>query len=251
MNGYRNKETNWRDVDQTICEVDGWEWDGFNDTSGHWLMTTPSRQDCSYDHNLIKIFVSPKDRANVKEIFEPCTKWLFENAHQRFGAKASQQIRNDAICFWVVREDFFSFEKILMQFEEKLCKPLSFVPYRNKLGISIELFDQSYNASIAEMIFNYFKTVNEVSEISLNAMINGYVRDWNTYGSEYSGKDAEQLVTILESFDVLFGRKKIDDNHLFLQDDNAFWKVLEQCECWHDYNQYLENPEKKLWWMRN
>jgi hypothetical protein len=159
-----------------------------------------------------------------------------------FHAKISIRERKDHICLWVSNADFYTLEKYLSKFDDLLCSPLDFVPYRGKVGITREFFSwSSYNGLVSELIALYFETVSSEEDVDVIDMYSKYVSAWNGDNDEknpfmdrFKASNAQELIVLLESLDVIVGNKVIQDESILLNGDDSMWRALGESKNWHD-----------------
>lgn len=62
-----------------------------------------------------------------------------------------------------------------------LIESIPFIAYKNKLGISKDFpgTEISHNSTMAHIISDYLKNVQDVESINLEAMYNNYIAKWN------------------------------------------------------------------------
>ena len=222
--------------------------------SSVWTQVTVGDRNNEVDLVLqIKAYVSVEGTA-VKDIFLGAVDALIKDGKHTFHSKVSNRKRKDSMCFWVSRHDFFVLEEYLKQHESKLVKSLDFVPYRGKIGITREFVDgssESYNGELATILCQYFSTVKNRDEIDIFKMYQMFVDLWNddeTVGMSESDNpfyhtDAQVLITMLESLDVMLGRTELDNDNFLLSDDR-FWCDLARQPCWSDVEKHMSRYRK-------
>ena len=102
-----------------------------------------------------------------------------------------------------------------------------FIASRECLGISRDLMDiKSHNAQQATLLWDYFQYVGAEDEIDIEEMYRMFILGWNCeleedniFRKDFGDTTAQTFVILLDSLDVLLGRKKITDDSLFLNDD--------------------------------
>lgn len=133
--------------------------------------------------------------------------------------------------------------------------PIRFIAYKNGLGISHELNITSHNSLNAEIIQKYFKLVQDREEIALSKMISLYVLGWNgklgkKHPFSYFKQDrADAIVVLLETLDLILGRRFFNDTSILLNDTPEFWDALSSSVCWCDFEELyvagINNKTKK------
>ena len=90
-------------------------------------------------------------------------------------------------------------------------------------------------------MWDYFQIVNGREDIELEEMYQMFVLGWNGELSEdncfckhFSGVTAQLFVLMMDSLDVLVGRKQIDDKSLLINDDPKIWNMMVDARCWDD-----------------
>lgn len=205
------------------------------------------------DLSLIKVYISVSDDARIIDVFETLLRKLISEGKHRFHAKISKKKRKDHICFWVAREDFFLLEQSVIDFESILITPLEFVAYRGKLGISREMFSwDSYNGILAGLICLYLSLIKNVEEISAIAMYSRYVEAWNgdlpsedSFSEHYKSSNAQELIILLESLNVILGNDKVDDSSILLNGDSDLWHILGNSRNWYEVGDKYFRSYKK------
>lgn len=202
------------------------------------------RKDNAYlsDMSLVKVYVSVKEQKDIQSIFECVVRYLIEECKDLFHAKVSVRERHDHICLWISKEVFLKLEKYLMRFDEVLYTPLDFVPYRGKLGITREFFSwSSYNGLLSELIVAYLSSARSIDDIDVLDMYFKYVKAWNgDYVDEnslfgrFKASNAQELIILLESLDVIVGNSAINDDNILLNCDSKMWCALGESKNWHD-----------------
>ncbi len=224
-------------VDDALLSLrESCEMSHINTYDSYWGHLEMEKQHCS-DLGFIKVYVSVTE--NVISIFKDLAKFLIENAQYRFHVKTAKIQRNDHMCFWLAREDFFRFETYVQKYD--LSTPLPFIAYRGKLGISHELgsFD-SHTGIQAMVISSYLQAVASEQDIDLLDMYSMYVKSWNGEGLEtFKGHNAQELLILLETLDVLLGNNTISDDHILLTDDADFWRKLSDSKNWYQVGKKL------------
>ena len=140
------------------------------------------------------------------------------------------------------RNEFFLLEEYLNEHFANLRKGNPFIAHRGFIGISKDLLDvDSHDAQQAKLMWDYFQIVNGREDIELEEMYQMFVLGWNGELSEdncfckhFSGATAQLFVLMMDSLDVLVGRKQIDDNSLLINDDPKIWNMMVDARCWDD-----------------
>ena len=217
-------------------------WINVDDSNWARFELRRNKNDGLSDMSLIKVFVSVSDQDNLLKVFENLTKFLVDKGTQLFHAKISLRERNDHICFWVSREDFLMFEKYISKYDDVLYKPLVFTAYRGKLGISREFVTwSSHNGFVAELISMYLKCVKSTDDIDVIDMYSQFVEAWNgdrsaddSFSKELKKSNAQELIIMLESLNVILGNNVIDDDNILLSSDASLWTALGESKNWHE-----------------
>lgn len=218
-------------------------WIDINDS--HWARFDLDRyeNDKGYgDMALVKVYISVSKSSDVLRVFEDVVRFLIDNGKHLFHAKTSLRKRSDHICLWLAREDFFLLEKYVEKYEEILVKPLDFVAYRGKLGITREFHSwSSHNGLISELIETYLKNISSRSEIDVVKMFSDYVRAWNgdldednAFSKEYRKSNAQELIIMLESLKVILSNSVIEDDNILLSGDGSMWCLLGESKNWYE-----------------
>lgn len=226
-----------------------WKEHGLVSNSGSWIQVIYSRLDKQDEGSPakpegLKVYACLRDK-NVEEVFVESLRYLLKHADETFAAKIATSNRSDQMCYWVSQRGFRLLEEFYRPYRNRQVESLPFVAYRNHLGISKEFFgvDYSHNATIAHIIADYLKTVNDVTDVDLEDMFNNYIMKWNGDIYEegnYSGfknNSAHSFVVILDSLDAILGQTRITDNHPLISGDRHIWRVLSECRCWADVNE--------------
>lgn len=182
-------------------------------------------------HDLIKVYATPRDRLHVAEIYAEAVSILLDRSEDTFFSKVSRRFRDDPLCFWVSRKDYFRLEKFFEPYD--LETPLPFVPFRGNLGISKEL-THSYNGTIARLMKYYFASEPEV--VNLKDMYSLLVRyrrgelleDHPMEHDYYGWNSIRTVMVLLKSSEALLNEEYISDNHILLKDDLEMWWELEK-----------------------
>lgn len=197
--------------------------------------------------SLIKIYISVKESNEITEVFKAVVEYLMNNCTGMFHAKVTKILRDDQICMWICREDFFQLEEYLKSCSDKLYTPLKFIAYRGKIGISRELYElNSHNGLQAKLISTYFKTIDAVAEIDLLDMYKKYVAAWNgklpendIFTKEFKYSNAQEFIILLETLHILIGDGSIDDNHILLSNDAKIWLILKWTKDWGEIGDFI------------
>ena len=194
------------------------------------------------DMALIKVYISVSDAEMIVAVFEDVIRYLLNNGEHLFHAKVSRYERNDHICLWVGKEDFLQLEKYIQKYDDILITPLPFVAYRGKLGISREFYSwESHNGVQSGLICTYLNIVDSRENIDLLEMYSLFVRGWNgdlndehLFTKEYKNENAQALLILLESINVILGNTEITDDHLLLNGDGDLWYALGSSKNWYE-----------------
>ena len=99
----------------------------------------------------------------------------------------------------------------------------------------------SHNAQQAKILWDYFSIISNEDDIDIEEMYQLFVLGWNSelsedhiFNRDFSGCTAQMFVLIMDSLDVLLGKKQIDDGSLLLNDDLNIWYLLGNSWCWGD-----------------
>ena len=194
----------------------------------------------------IKVYVTCRD-SRVRELYVGAIRELMRNGKDGLTAKVSRVVRDETICFYLSRQDFFVLEKYLKNKSDLLKKGNPFIAHRGLLGISRDLMDyDSHNAQNAKLLWDYFQTVPDVSEVDLEEMYRLYVLGWNAELSEdnifrihFEKSTAQAFIMMMDTLDVLLGKNEITDDSLLLNGDGKLWNDLTNGVCWGDLGRYL------------
>ncbi len=193
----------------------------------------------------IKVYVCLEDK-DAAVVFVESIKHLLKNANNTFAAKISTLRRNDQICYWVSPEDFRHLEDFFAPMYNNLIESIPFIAYKNKLGISKDFpgTEISHNPTMAHIISDYLKNVQDVESINLEAMYNNYIAKWNAdiWEDTYdSFKDCSILsfVVIMDTLDAILGNRSITNNSLMFSDKKELWYMLSDCRCWAELNDVI------------
>ncbi|MDO4337639.1 MAG: hypothetical protein Q4C91_06060 [Eubacteriales bacterium] len=200
----------------------------------------------------IKVYITVEG-TKLRKLFTGAMKILLERGTHSFAGKVSKKKRLEHMCFWVGRDDFFLLEEYFSEYADRLITPIPFVAYRGKLGISREFRDwPSHNGKQAQMISDYFSTIRDEDEISVAEMYSMFVRAWNgdlpqdhPMIRDFKDATAQTLLVLLDSIDVIFGKKAIDDDHLLLSEDEQLWEALSRWRCWKEVGDIMSGGDTK------
>ncbi len=193
------------------------------------------------DMALVKTYISVSKPLEVVHVFEDVLRFLIDNGTHRFKAKIAIRERKDHICLWLCREDFFLLEKYIVKYDEILESPLEFVPYRGKLGVTREFSSWlSYNGLLSELIEIYLKGIETRDEIDVIDMYSAYVKAWNgdlkednPFSEKYRESNAQELLVLLESLNVILGNAAVGDDSILLSGNGELWDALGQANSWY------------------
>ena len=194
----------------------------------------------------IKVYVTCRD-SRVKELYIGAIRELMRNGKDGLTAKVSRVVRDETICFYLSRQDFFVLETYLKNKSDMLKKGNPFIAHRGLLGISRDLMDyDSHNVQNAKLLWDYFQTVPDVSEVDLEEMYRLYVLGWNAELSEdnifrihFEKSTVQAFILMMDTLDVLLGKSEITDDSLLLNGDRKLWNDLTNGVCWGDLGRYL------------
>ena len=180
--------------------------------------------------------------SDVLPVFEDVIQFLITHGSHRCHAKISLSKRNDHICLWIAREDFFALEAHLEKYSSLFTEALPFVAYRNNIGISRELVSwDSHNGIQADLICVYLQNVSSADDVDVLHMYETYVKAWNgdldsshPFTRMYKSGNAQELLILLESLDVILGNNIISDDHLLLNGDAKLWHDLGASKNWFE-----------------
>lgn len=205
------------------------------------------------DLALIKVYVSVGDVAQIPEIFCDAVRLLLMEGSTRFHAKVSRIKRRDSMCFWVSRNDFDLLEKYFADCRNITGGAMPFIAYRGKLGISRELatFD-SHNSLQAQLISSYFNSLDNVDEVDLGKLYSLLLKAWNGELKEghpvrkaFQYSRVQSILLLLDTMDILTGKTRLDDDHLFLQENESLWRALGQAACWEEVEKFCRAALQK------
>lgn len=194
----------------------------------------------------IKVYASMKN-GKAEGVFLESLKFLMDNVRNGFAAKLSVYYRSDQICYWIAPDDFHCLEQFFMPYNDDMEVPMPFMAYLGKLGISKDFpgSDRSHNSMQADIIFDYFRSVNDIEQLDLEDMYNNYISKWNAIIEDDSlcgFKDCSALsfVVILDTLDAILGKRPINHNSFLMAGDGQFWRILADSRCWADVNTRLQ-----------
>ena len=204
------------------------------------------------DLSLVKVYLSTRDHTNCVALFQDVVTFLAQTCRHRFHAKVSRYKRSDQICLWVPRRDFFALERHIASYDE-LVTPLPFVAYRNKLGVSREFCSwDSHNGVQATLISCYLQQMGDEASIDVLDMYSMYVRAWNgeldedhPLTKEFMHSNAQELLILLETLDVLLGNAELTDDCLLLNGDGSLWYALGSARNWHAVQTSIERMQAR------
>ncbi|MCR5603803.1 MAG: hypothetical protein K6G27_08895 [Lachnospiraceae bacterium] len=209
---------------------------------GKFDLERVEREEGYGDLALVKIYLSVADTKQITVVFEDVLRFLIDNGKHLFHAKVSRMPRNDHICLWIGREDFFLLEDYIIKYDKILFSPLPFVAYRKKLGISREFYSwESHNGVQSELISLYLKNIGSRDEIDVIDMYSHYTSAWNgdaedddPFTDAFKRENAQALLILLESLNVIMGNEEIGDDHLLLNGDGGLWHSLGNAKNWYE-----------------
>ncbi len=205
------------------------------------------------DMALVKTYISVSKSSEVLRVFEDVVRFLIDNGGHLFHAKISLKHRVDHICLWVAREDFFILEKYVEKYDEILEKTLYFVAYRGKLGITREFHSWcSHNGFISELIKTYLESVDSEDEINVINMLSYFVKAWNgdleednSFSKNYRESNAQELIVLLESMNIILGNSTLDDDNILLNGDGKMWCALGESKNWYQVGIKFKELERE------
>ena len=149
------------------------------------------------------------------------------------------------------RPDFFALERHVTELDTPICTPLPFTAYRGDIGISRELASwDSHNGVQASLIGCYLESVGSEKDVDVLDMYAHYVRAWNgdlpkdhPMSKEFRNANAQELLILLETLDVLLGNSELIDGGLLLNGDASLWHDLGSARNWYKLGQLLLHAE--------
>ena len=214
---------------------------GDKDGNWFWVEGEFAEEEPLGNLGLVKVYASVADFAKTADIFYDAVHIIIQESDHRFHAKMGKYKRKDNMCFWVSRKTFFELEKYFFSISGELVCNIPFVPYRGKLGVSREFSTfGSLSSETAEMIADYFRTVKCENEIDFGDMYSLMVGAWNKELPEVEKKieesfeyfNAQTILILLDTADVLTDRTEISDDHIFLTEDSRMWRALGSSHSW-------------------
>jgi len=233
-----------------------WKWVRLDGNDNFWdyvKVGALHKENEIHNCEMIKVYVSIDDDVHVATIFIDAITSLLSCGINSFYAKVSKYKRNDVMCFWLSKHDYHVLSDCLSTYQTELRQKLPFIAYHNNLGIGREMASwDSQSAIQAELITTYFSLVQKPEDISLSEMYHLFVKGWNNdldaehpMTKKYKETNAQILLVLLDSIDVITGKTVMDDKHLLLQDDRAIWEALCDGENWAAVGErYLQEIEK-------
>lgn len=220
------------------------------DKDSHWVRLDCERGDryeCN-DMALVKAYLSVANEGDLREVFRKTVCFLIQEGQHRFHAKAARKMRADQICLWVSREDFFRLENYVRSMDQLLIKPLPFVAYRGKIGISRELHSwDSHNGVQATLVSVYLGSVQDKDKIDVRDMYEQYVNAWNgdleeghALSREFKRSNAQEFIILMESIHCILGNNEIDDDHILLSGDSSMWSALGESKNWFEVGERIK-----------
>jgi len=206
----------------------------FRDTSsGYWHVFKAFRKDSDSHYiggpNLTKGYIS-FSTLEINDIFNDSIDYLTKHCNETFGCKATLYKRTDQICYYMDNSDFYHLIDFYMPYHDKLKSSTIFIPSYNGIGISKD-FSSSYNGAVAELIKDYFKTIENTENISANGLFDSIIN--KTYNDRWCYLGLDLFIAFFESMDTLFNNKDIDKNSIFFK-DKSFWKPLSRASTWEE-----------------
>ena len=106
---------------------------------------------------------------------------------------------------------------------------------------------------MSELIEAYLGQVEDATDIDVLDMYDAYVRAWNwdladneAFTGAFKRSDAQELLVLLETLDVLLGNASLDDGHLLLNCDGDMWHALGRARNWFDVQREFEKMGKDI-----
>ncbi len=225
-------------------------WSAHIDSDEYWYRFDFQRKKDDHgfsDLALVKVYLTVRDVERLSEVFCEAVRYLIDNGKHLFHAKLSRKKRDDQMCFWVGREDFFSFEKLIIKYDDTLITPLPFIAYRGKAGISREFYTwDSHNGVQATLISRYLTTIKKEEDIDLFDMYSLYIKAWNgeleeshPFSKNFKSANAQELLILMESLDCILNRRMLADDHILLNGDGELWHALGSSKNWYETGEKL------------
>lgn len=214
----------------------------------HWVQVDYRKHDGDgVNFHCLKLYVTiPSDC--VTEVFSGAIKCLAQNAPDGVAAKVSKFKRNDTACFWTNRANMELLKQYFEGYGDAITTPMDWMAYYGKLAIAKEVssgFGESYNSYLSYMMADYFDTVKERNRIDLSEMYQMMLDGWNAklneelyMEKEFRLADVQILLLLLETLDVLLGRKKMDKNNILVSDCET-WGDFMQIRSWEQLKSYM------------
>ncbi len=226
------------------CAGEDWRCNWWTVSAEYADMNAPWESDLAW----IKVYVSLKDMSQIADVFVDAVKLLLEKSEKRIYAKVAAYKREDCMCFWVYRQAFDLLEKHFASNDNIIGGVLPFVPYRGKLGISRELaLFSSYSGELANLISHYFETVSSAEEVDMAQMFSLLVDAWNhrlpadhPIQRTFNFSDAELILLMVDSMDVITGKTALTDDHLLMQDNGPLWSALGESRNWDQVEEHYK-----------
>lgn len=214
----------------------------------HWVQVEYSKHrgdGVSFDCMKLYVTILPD---YVSEVFSGAIKYIAENAPDGLAAKVSKFKRNDTACFWTTSANMELLEQYFEQYGELITTPMEWMAYYGKLAVAKEVssgFGESYNSYLSYMMADYFDVVKGRDDIDLAEMYQMMLDGWNGKLEEtlhmeqdFKSADVQILLLLLETLDVLLGRKKMDRNNILMSDCET-WGDFMQIRSWEQLRAYL------------
>lgn len=205
------------------------------------------------DISLVKVYLSVFNRERIVSVFEDVVGYLIKYSCHRFHAKVAFDFRNDQMCLWLAREDFFLLERYIKKYDEILFTPLPFIAYRNKMGISREFWTwDSHSGVQATLISSYLRQVDSVDQADVYDMYSKYVLAWNgaldgnMMASEFKKSNAQEFLILLESLDMILGNSSVGDDSILLNGDGQLWSALGHSKNWFEVGAEMTCCSKRV-----
>ena len=246
----RTRRTDWteeavsalRELPDRCPKEDG-EWkrvDISKDDYWVWVKSEAVEEGFISQSELIKVYVSPEDTLEISAMFTEAVSTLLRRARYTFYSKAARVCRNDPICFWVTEHDYPILEEFFGTGRYTLTEKLPFVAYLNGLGIGREAISwTSQNGIQAILIAAYLSMKDNEEDLDLEEMYSLMVKGWNGELGEdhpiqekFMCENAQVIMILLETIDVITGNTPLDRNNLLLRGEGRLWRALRHGNSW-------------------
>ena len=226
-----------------------WKEGEVNSNSGCWIQIIYPKEGECQNHTPanpenLKVYASMRDTTCTWQVFVDSMSYLLHNANEPFAAKVSTISRADQMCYWISHNDFVHLEDFFIPYFTKMDCKLPFVAYKGMLGVSKDFpgYDISHNRMQANIIADYFKTVESGHDIELEAMYNNYIAKWNAdiyeecHFGGFKNNSALSFVVIMDTLDILLSNSELSEDSLLMTKDKRLWSALSESRCWADVN---------------